>query len=104
MKQTDKIIVAILSIWTFIHCYLMLIADNSREVNVSAMYDFDDGIITDFSVYKTSMFYPFTKLPGNTERTTGYFRFDFYDYTEFFVYVIGAWLCFLLYKLLSLKK
>ena len=80
MKKTDKVILAILSIWTFIHCYLII----------------------------TDLFYSSTTREGdNTGKRFMYcsrYNLNYYHYTEFFIYVGGAWLCFLLYKLLSPKK
>ncbi len=80
MKKTDKVILAILSIWTFIHCYLII----------------------------TDLFYSFTAREGsNTGKRFVYcsrYNLNYYQYTDFFIYVGGAWLCFLLYKLLSPKK
>jgi hypothetical protein len=102
MKQTDKVIVAILSIWTFIHCYLMLIASNYPE-EVYAQYLWN-GTVNNFHLVKTDLFYPFTGKWNNIELLSGSFNLEYYDYSEVFVYVVGAWLCFLLYKLLSPKK
>ena len=47
------------------------------------------------------MFYPSTKQWGDTELNGGNFNLDYYDYTEFFVYIVGAWGLFFIYKLLS---
>jgi hypothetical protein len=104
MKQTDKVIVAILSIWTFIHCYLMLIANNYPEKPLVWMTSY--GKSEQIYFKKTELFYPFTEI--NNYPPYYYLSLDFdlrfYDYSEFFVYVAGTWLCFLLYKLLSPKK
>lgn len=50
---------------------------------------------------KNQLFYPFT----NVENTVNIRNFDlrFYDYSEYFVYVIGAWMCFYLFKFLNPK-
>lgn len=106
MKKTDKVIVAILSIWTFIHCYLILMAINLPE-KIKMPYVVN-GRFRVFYFVKTDFFYPFTTMEGGNTgiHSIGCYTYDirYYDYTEFFVYVAGAWLCFLLYKLLSPKK
>jgi hypothetical protein len=102
MKQTDKVLIAILSIWTFIHCYLMLKTVNYPE-NISAPHLWL-GQINSNVLVKTDLFYPFTSKINNTELLSGSFNLAYYDYSEFFVYVVGAWGLFLLYKFLRSKK
>jgi hypothetical protein len=102
MKQTDKVIVAILSIWTFMHCFLMLKTVNYPE-HIRAPYIWV-GEIKYFDWVKTDLFYPFTGKRNDTELLSGWYNLDYYDFSEFFVYVIGAWGLFLLYKFLRLKK
>jgi hypothetical protein len=104
MKQTDKVLIAILSIWTFIHCYLMLIASNYPEKALVWVTYWGQSVEQYYK--KTELFYPFTKKEDfyHYHYMTRSFDLRFYDYSEFFIYVGGAWLCFLLYKLLSPKK
>ena len=96
MKQKDKVLVAILSIWTFIHCYLMIIADKAPLVKLHSR----DYPTWSWDHDKTSYFYPFTY-----EKLLALENFDLrvYDFSEFFVYVVGAWGLFLIYKFLSPK-
>jgi hypothetical protein len=107
MKKVDKVIVAILSIWTFIHCYLIIQAINYPQI-INAI-DSNNNIPEEdwisYEINKSDMFYPFTRfyLPDESY-FFGDFCVEFYDYSEFFVYVVGAWGLFLLYKLLSPKK
>ena len=97
MKQRDRIIISGLIVWTFFHTYLLIKNINTTENrNVR---------IADWQIYNhvpTDYFYPFTARPNFAIKSS--FDIGFYDYTEFFVYVVGAWLCFLLYKLLNPKK
>lgn len=114
MKKTDKAIVAILGIWTFINCFLMLKTfDNPKylKVNCVAAKHYDTGYVenyyTEMYINRKTVFYPFTTIENKGDKVVIYSRFfntGYYDYTEFFVYVAGAWGLFLLYKLLSPKK
>jgi len=86
MKQRDKVIIVILGIWTFIHCYLMIKAAGGRVV-----LDISDEFIISKAA-RVRDFYPFTsELIAK------------YDYTELFVYVVGAWGLFFAYKFLTNK-
>jgi len=109
MKQQDKILIVILSIWSFIHCFFMLKVGNIKIVKDSFFVmknenvDWVDGSggLINVEFKPTEMFYPSTKQWGDTELNGGNFNLDYYDYTEFFVYIVGAWGLFFIYKLLS---
>ncbi len=103
MKQTDKIIIVILSVWTFIHCYLLLQGLNYEN---SLLYSikYGDGSSSNYDFYKGEKFYPFTEIIINKETVCSNYDFAFYDYSEFFIYVVGAWGLLLIYKFLSKKK
>ncbi len=110
MNKTDKVLLAILSIWTFINCFLMIQAINyPKEISFLAATTEEiprgneDGWVR-YVLNKSDKFYPFTDFSTYKGTYSEYFNVIFYDYSEFFVYVAGAWLLFLLYKLLSPKK
>ncbi len=108
MIKKDRILVSALIVWTFIHSYLILKTFNNTDDRhpigkykdpISLGFP-EDFLITSMSVNRKDVFYPFTKDLGVIELTCGNFELDFYDYTEFFVYVFGAWGLFFIYKLL----
>ena len=85
MKRKDRIIISVLVVWTFIHTYLLLInykrVFGYRYINVN------------------KLFYPFTKDTYYPNLSS--FNLDFYDYSEYFIYVVGAWVGFFIYKFLK---
>ena len=110
MKQTDKVLIAILSIWTFIHCFLMIQAVNyPKEISFLAatteeMLRGNEDEWVRYVFNKSDKFYPFTEFSTYNGKYSENFNVVFYDYSEFFVYIIGAWGLFLLYKFLRPKK
>ena len=111
LKKQDKIIVSLLSIWTFAHIYFFLKSFNIKIVKDSFSLWTDknsawvQGLPNQSIEFKPQdFFYPFTKKWGDTELNGGNFNLDYYDSTEFFAYVVGAWLCFFLYKFLISKE
>jgi hypothetical protein len=102
MKQTDKVLIVILSIWTFIHCFLLLKGLNYKN---PLRYSISEGgIHSTYFFNKADRFYPFTNVVLNEKTVYSDYNFVFYDYTEFFVYVVGAWGLFFIYKFLFQKK
>lgn len=85
MTKTLKMVITILCLWTFLHTFLLL-----RNIDSKYAYRvlFSEG---DTNPLRIQRFYPFTGT------------IIFYDYTEYFVYVGGAWMLFFLYRLLKDK-
>ena len=77
MKQNDKISVVAITVWTFIHTYLLL-----KNIGAKVLI-MDETDVSITYVRPTDYFYPF--IP-EAIRDVG-----FYDYSEYFVYVVGAW-------------
>jgi len=75
MSQQVRRVVAALVVWTLLHTYLLMKGYLARQV-------FDTPFAYDG-------FYPF---PADIEN---------YDVTEYFVYVIGIWTLFFLYRFLT---
>ncbi len=104
MTKKDRIITSALIVWTFLHCFLMLkTINNSNQIKTSFLFF---GKYKERDLHKTDLFYPFTKMEENKVMfwITDNFNLNFYDYTEFFVYIGGAWGLFFIYKLLSKKE
>jgi hypothetical protein len=102
MKQHDKILITILSIWTFIHCFLILKAmDYPKKIELGfKIVNFAGNTsYNTWPISKTERFYPFTLNADYYDSTL--FDIRFYDYTEYFVYIVGAWGLFFIYKLWS---
>lgn len=103
MKQKEKIVIVTLGVWTFIHCFILLIGLNyenplSYSINEGGWYD------THYSFYKVDKFYPFTNIILNKKTVSSNYNYAFYDYSEFFVYIAGAWGLLFIYKFLFQKK
>lgn len=108
MSKNQKLLVVILCIWSFFNTYLLL---KNIDIVIGGQY-YSYG--NEHEIYKTSLFYPFTSYPYVSEHTIthkeynmkafGYFNTNFYDYTEYLVYVGGVWMVFFLFRLLSKKS
>jgi hypothetical protein len=93
MIKKDRILISTLIVWTFTHTYLLITNINTTEIR--------NFRIVDQQLYNhipTDYFYPFTSRQNFAISSS--WAIDFYDYTEYFVYVIGAWALFFIYKLL----
>lgn len=94
--ERDKKLVSALCIWSFIHTYIIIRNNSGYE---SAYSQGLKLLRIDGDVKLTNpveLFYPFYAWRS----LFLYSRIEMYDYTEYFVYVGGAWLVFLLYKYL----
>jgi len=104
LSKNNKAIVSALCIWTFIHTFILL-----RYYELSGIWIISMGHNDDYYLSKLSKFFPFTYIKkevngmGQIFEYTGNQLFDirFYDKTEYFVYVIGAWLIYFLYRYLK---
>ena len=116
MSKADKIIVVVLIVWSFIHAFLLIKNIDIIKNNVAGTFQFYEHTIKRAPTY---YFFPFTKQIyvqlydtsdglhhySYSEGTAwGNFNTDFYDYTEFFVYVVGAWMLFFIYRLLKPRE
>lgn len=105
MKKLDKIILSVLIIWTFIHCFLMLKTINNEKYITESfeIVNLVDQVRLD--LLKTDLFYPFTNKRDDIVFINGtYFNLKYYDYSEFFAYVVGAWTIFFIYNLIFSKN
>jgi hypothetical protein len=84
MNRKDRIIIAVLTVWTFIHTYFLIVNNYTDEFVVDEQRKY---------------FYPFADKYQET-----FFDTQTYDSSEFFVYVVGAWVGFLIYKFLKGSK
>jgi len=88
-KNKDKLIVSSLCIWSFINAFVLLKYFGGSSFKKGWAIKID----------QRDLFYPFTY-------SSDFRKYDirFYDYTEFFVYVGGAWLIYFLYRYLKGSK
>lgn len=105
MKKFDKIIISVLIIWTFIHCFLMLKTINNEKYITEGFEIVYQRDPVRLDLLKTDLFYPFTKKRDDTIFIDAtYFNLKYYDYSEFFAYVVGAWTIFFIYNLIFSKN
>jgi hypothetical protein len=97
MKNNDRIVLSILSVWTFVHfCLLGLNYKTSTfQTRIPGAWK---GDYYTFDRTPEEKFYPFTTGIESA------FDIRYYDFSEFAVYVLGAWLIFVLYKLNDKKN
>jgi hypothetical protein len=104
VKKKDKIIISVLAVWTFIHSYFLLFNINTDRVYWHFSTEVDTDVIANLPV--TKFFYPFTysEIYSAIYPQAKYFNLEFYDYSEYFIYVVGAWVGFFIYKFLKGNK
>lgn len=97
MSKKEKIIIVVLCVWSFIHTYLLL----------THLQRFVLDLRNGNEVQSLDLFYPFTLYWGQYTnlRIVVVHNFDlrFYDYTEYFIYVVGAWMLYFLLRFLKKK-
>lgn len=93
VEKGNKIVVAILSMWTFLHTYLIIKSQN-ESMDIQGIKMTLDGQ----RLFPNNAFYPFS---SNFYSDT--FNVAYYDFSEYFVYVGGAWLIFFLFKYFQKK-
>jgi hypothetical protein len=100
MKTNHKKIIVLLCIWSFIHLFLFI---KNKGVDGLNSYKYANDISYWYSAKK--VFYPFTSgFSGSYPSPTNNFDNRFYDFSELFFYVGGAWLIFFLIKFLNNKN
>lgn len=105
--KSYKLVIPTLCIWSFINTYALL---QNIETKKAGVIGLDYGLKVFSPLEK---FYPFTShlyylhSTNNTpypKTAFGYFNLNFYDYTEYFVYVGGVWMIYFLYRYLKESK
>jgi len=91
----NKLVIPVLCLWSFMHTYLIVKSNQVEYIEYQGLKLTLDGEI--FST--SSKFYPFTSSGGYS-----WFDVRYYDFTEYFVYVGGAWLIYFLYRYLKGSK
>jgi len=94
-NNKQRVIISALCVWSFLHTFILLRYIRVVEIVLS---------VNNWSEKETGtpydMFYPFT----SKEYSNGYihnFDMRFYDFSEYFFYVGGAWMIYYLYRYLS---
>lgn len=96
-SKKEKMVISVLCVWSFIHTYI-IIKNNSGfgsfvgESGIRILLIDGKPEMTNPSDY----FYPFYRGIYFWSSTIRY-----YDYTEYFFYVGGAWLIYFLYRFLK---
>lgn len=90
-SKRDKLVISALCIWSFLHSYLII-----RSHQFEYLEDHGLKYIHGKRFSPSSEFYPFT---NNLE--SYWFDVRYYDFTEYFVYVVGAWFIFFLFRFLK---
>ena len=110
----EKIVISVLCVWSFINTYILLKRFRINQFRMEQGY----GNSEYYSPFER--FYPFTfSKTTHYNSNTGvwddisniegasdmgfshYFDIRFYDYTEYFIYVIGFWMIYFLYRYLK---
>lgn len=115
MSKIGKVVIVILCVWTFTHTYLLINNWDGAKYSIARNIHDDNHRNYDGRtvVWRCNeKFYPFTVVKYKIEEydrsgkliDTGklafksyYFNNNFYDFTEFFAYVAGAWMLYFLY-------
>jgi hypothetical protein len=102
MKTRQKFFIILLCLWSFIHLFLFL-----KNIGIDGVNHYQYVNRISYEGSAKNVFYPFTSgYYSSTDYYKGFSKsFDsrFYDYTELFFYVGGAWLVFFLIKYLYKK-
>jgi len=98
-NNKQRVIISALCLWSFLNTFILL-----RFIRVVEVILYSPGSKKDYSPY--DMFYPFTFNGYNSNSSYKEFvshNFDmrFYDFSEYFFYVGGAWMIYYLYRYLS---
>jgi len=97
-NKKQRVIISVLCVWSFLHTFILLRYIRVLEI---VLYNYDGSKIA-YTPY--DVFYPFTfKEYSNGYNQFVIHNFDmrFYDFSEYFFYVGGVWLIYLLYRFLK---
>lgn len=98
ISMKEKVVITVLCIWSFIHTYIII-------KNVTGYWHSRQGInfvlIDGKTFFPANKFYPFTY---NETPPISNFEIRLYDFSEYFVYVGGVWMIYLLYRYLKGNK
>lgn len=91
----EKAVIAVLCIWSFINTYVII---KNVTGEWYSRYGKHFVSIEGKSYIPSKIFYPFTY---NESPNISSFDIRFYDYSEYFIYVGGVWMIYLLYQYLK---
>ena len=95
MTKKHRIIISLLSIWSFIQIIFLFLSPSEETV-------FNE---TQYWINKTDEFCPFESYDAmNWLTRDSLSRLLYYDITEFLVYAISPWLIFILYRFVQKGK
>jgi len=87
MQKRQKIFISFLCIWSFVNIYVLIRINSFIMVREGINFILVNGHYQ--RIVPQKAFYPFA------------YSVYYYDYTELFVYVGGAWLLYFLYRIWS---
>ena len=98
-NNKQRVIISVLCVWSFLNTFILL-----KFIRVAAVLLYSPGSKKIYSPY--DMFYPFIFNGYDVNSSYKEFishNFDmrFYDFSEYFFYVGGAWMIYYLYRYLS---
>lgn len=98
-NNRQEVIVSALCVWSFLHTFILL-----RYIRVTQIVLYFDGHKKAYNPY--DLFYPFTfngyhSRSSEAETVSHNFDMRFYDFSEYFFYVAGAWMIYYLYRYLT---
>lgn len=97
VTQKEKIAIVLLCIWSFLHTYI-LINNITGHWITSRLNGLKYVKLDKVSLKPSDLFFPFTL---DDSKGIPIFEFRIYDYSEYFVYVGGVWMIYLLYRYLN---
>lgn len=97
LSQKEKVKIAALLLWSFVHSYIII--RNNIGYGSTVQQGIKLLIIDKHPVMENPVeyFYPLYMW----KHFFLYSEICYYDYTEYFVYVVGAWLIYFLYRFLK---
>ena len=95
MTKKQRILISLLSIWSFIQIIFLFLSPSEEEVRYKCTY----------CKPPPDVFFPFEYGDDmNRLYEAGLSRLSYYDITEFLVYAISPWLIFILYRFVQKGK
>lgn len=110
MSKKERIIISVLVLWTFLLSFLLILSFHNDGMTNNGYNEYPQvrsGSVERYTKHidgRYDRFFPFTYSNSLKTTNSGYFNIEYYDYTEFLIYVVLAWIIFFLYRFVNKDK
>lgn len=98
-NNKQRVIISALCVWSFLHTFILL--RFIRVITIQLIISYSSVVVTPYEKFYPFTFIDYTRGDCKEEFISRNFDMRFYDFSEYFFYVAGAWMIYYLYRYLT---